>query len=126
MIILVCKPADGGLIIGKIGKELTVEEGYEAAKVVGLNLCATLAHNLKDLDKVKKVVKLTGFVNGVDDFRQQPAVINGCSDLFVKIFGEVKGKHARSAVGTSGLPLGVCVEVEAIFEVEPEEAAPSA
>jgi enamine deaminase RidA (YjgF/YER057c/UK114 family) len=87
---------------------------------VGLNICATLKHNLGGLDKVKRVVKLTGFVNCTDTFTQQPAVVNGCSDLFVKIFGETKGRHTRSAVGTNALPLGVPVEIEAIFEVEPE------
>jgi enamine deaminase RidA (YjgF/YER057c/UK114 family) len=81
--------------VGKVGKEVTVEEGYEAAKLVGLNLCATLKHNLGDLDKVKRVVKLTAFVNCVDGFAQQPTVVNGCSDLFIKIFGE-KGRHTRS------------------------------
>jgi enamine deaminase RidA (YjgF/YER057c/UK114 family) len=86
---------------------------------VGLNLCATLKNNLGDLDKVKRVVKLLGFVNCVDGFNQQPAVINGASDLMVKIFAE-KGIHARSAVGTNSLPLGVAVEIEAIFELESE------
>ncbi len=111
------KPADGPLFVGKVGKELTVEQGYEAAKFVGLNLCATLKHNLGDLDKVKRVVKILGLVNCVDGFTQQPAVINGCSDLFLKVFGE-KGQHARSALGTNSLPLGVPVEIEAIFEIE--------
>jgi len=96
---------------------LIIHIGYEAAKFAGLNICATLKHNLGDLDKVKRVVKLLGFVNCIDSFTQQPAVINGCSDLFVKVFGE-KGVHARSAVGTNALPLGVPVEVEAIFEIE--------
>jgi enamine deaminase RidA (YjgF/YER057c/UK114 family) len=95
-----------------------VEEGYEAAKYVGLNLCATLKHNLGDLDRVKRVVKLLALVNCVDGFTQQPAVVNGCSDLFVKVFGE-KGQHTRSALGTNSLPLGVPVEIEAIFEIEP-------
>lgn len=103
-----------------MGKDLTVEDGYEAAKFVGLNLCATLKNNIGDLDRVKRVVKLLGFVNCIDGFSQQPAVVNGCSDLFVKLFGE-KGVHARSAVGTNSLPLGVPVEVEAIFEIEPAE-----
>eukprot|EP01036_Dinobryon_divergens_P026152 gene26152-34764_t len=114
------QPADQGLIVGKVGKDLSVEDGYEAAKFVGLNLCATLKNNIGDLDRVKRVVKLLGFVNCIDGFSQQPAVVNGCSDLMVKIFGD-KGVHARSAVGTNSLPLGVPVEVEAIFEIEPEE-----
>lgn len=106
------------MVVGKVGKEVTVEQGYEAAKYVGLNLCATLKHNIGDLDKVKRVVKLLGFVNCVDGFSQQPAVVNGCSDLMLKVFGD-KGAHARSAVGTNSLPLGVPVEVEAVFELEP-------
>lgn len=112
------QPAEGSLIIGKIGKDLSVEQGYEAAKYVGLNLCATIKHNLGNLDKVKRIVKLTGFVNCIDGFSQQPAVINGCSDLMVKVFGE-KGIHSRSAIGTNSLPLGVAVEIEAVIEIEP-------
>eukprot|EP01038_Epipyxis_sp_PR26KG_P009080 gene9080-12246_t len=111
------QPAEGDLHVGKVGKELSVEQAYESAKVVGLNLCATLKHNIGDLDKVKRVVKLLGVVNCTDGFTQQPAVVNGCSDLMVKIFAE-KGAHARSAIGTNSLPLGVPVEVEAIFELE--------
>jgi enamine deaminase RidA (YjgF/YER057c/UK114 family) len=95
-----------------------VEQGYDAAKLVGLNLLATLHHNLGDLDRVKRVVKLFGLVNCVDGFAQQPAVVNGCSDLMVKVFGE-NGSHVRSAVGTNALPLNVAVEVEAIFELRP-------
>lgn len=104
--------------MGKVGKEVTVEQGYEAAKYVGLNLCATLKNNIGDLDKVKRVVKLFGLVNCVDGFTQQPAVLNGCSDLMLKVFGD-KGAHTRSAVGTNSLPLGVPVEIEAVFELEP-------
>ena len=106
-------------MVGKLGKELSVDQGYAAAKIVGLNICATLKHHLKDLDRVKKVVKLTGFVNCVDSFTQQPAVVNGCSELMIKIFGEKVGSHTRSAVGVNVLPLGVPVEVEGIFEIEP-------
>ena len=111
------QPAEGQLIVGKVGKEITVEQGYEAAKLCGLNLCATLKHNIEDLDKIKRIVKITGFVNCVDNFTQQPAVINGCSDLFLKIFGE-RGASTRSAVGTNALPLGVPVEIELIAELE--------
>ena len=110
------QPAEGALVVGKVGKEVTVEQGYEAAKLVGLNLCATLKANLGDLDRVKRIVKLTGFVNCVDGFTQQPQVVNGCSELFVKIFGDA-GAHTRSAVGTNALPLGVPVEIEAIVEL---------
>jgi enamine deaminase RidA (YjgF/YER057c/UK114 family) len=111
------QPAEGALVVGKVGKDVTVEQGYEAAKLVGLNLCATLKANLGDLDKVKRVVKLTAFVNCVDAYAQQPQVANGCSELFVKIFGPEVGAHTRSAVGTNSLPLNVPVEIEAIFEV---------
>ena len=101
---------------------MTVEQGYEASKYVGLNLLATLKHNLGDLDKIKRVVKLFGLVNCVNGFGQQPAVINGCSDLMVKVFGE-NGNHVRSAVGTNSLPSGVAVEIEAIFEIHPHPKA---
>lgn len=96
-----------------------MEQGYDAAKLVGLNLLATLHHNLGDLDRVKRVVKLFGLVNCEDGFTQQPAVVNGCSDLMVKVFAE-NGSHVRSAVGTNSLPLGVAVEVEAVFELHPD------
>jgi len=106
-------------VMGKIGEELSVEQGYEASKFVGLNLLATLKHNLGDLDRVKQVVKLFGLVNCVNGFSEQPAVVNGCSDLMVKVFGEKGGAHTRSAVGTNALPLNVAVEIEAVFELHP-------
>jgi enamine deaminase RidA (YjgF/YER057c/UK114 family) len=109
---------DSALLVGKVGKDWTVEQGYEASKTCGLNLLSTLKHNLEDLDKVKRVVKLTGFVNCIDSFTQQGAVMNGCSDLMNKVFGVSKGAHVRSAVGSNALPFGVPVEVEAIFELE--------
>ena len=93
------QPAEGALITGKVGKDVSVEQGYEASKIVGINLIASLVHNKIDLDKVK-VTKIFGLVNCTDGFSQQPAVINGCSDLFLKLFGSENGKHARSAVGT--------------------------
>ncbi len=105
------------MVVGKLGKELTVEQGYEAAKLVGLNLCATLKKNLGDLDRVKRIVKVTGFVNAIDSFNQHPAVINGCSDLFGKVFAE-KGIHSRSAIGVYSLPLNAAVEVEVIVEID--------
>ena len=110
------QPAGGGaLVTGKVGKDLTVEQGYEAAKLVALNLIATLKRELGDLDKVERIVKLVGFVNCTDGFAQQPQVVNGASDLLAEVFGE-KGKHARSAVGTNALPLNVAVEIEAIVQ----------
>ncbi|ETO80456.1 hypothetical protein F444_05101 [Phytophthora nicotianae P1976] len=111
------QPAGGDLILGKVGKDLTPEQGYEAAHFVALSLMATLKQEVGDLDKIKRVVKLVGFVNCVDGFTQQPAVINGASDTIGKVFGD-KGIHARSAVGTNALPLNVAVEVEAIVEIE--------
>jgi enamine deaminase RidA (YjgF/YER057c/UK114 family) len=111
------QPAVGDLVTGKIGDDLTVEQGTQAAEYAGLSLLATLKHELGDLDKIKRVVKVVGFVNCVDGFSQQPAVINGASDLFGKILGE-RGVHARSAVGTNALPLNVAVEVECVVEVE--------
>lgn len=111
-------PPDGGdLITGKVGDDLTAEEGYEAAKHVAINMLASLKYELGDLDKIKGLVKVFGIVNCVDGFPNQPAVINGFSDTIVEILGD-KGKHARSAIGTNALPLNVAVEVEAIFEVE--------
>jgi enamine deaminase RidA (YjgF/YER057c/UK114 family) len=103
-------------ILGKIGNELTVEEGYKAARNVALNCLASVQSALGDLDKVKRVVKLLGMVNCTEDFKDQPKVINGCSDLLVEIFGEA-GKHARSAVGMQALPGGIPVEIEMILEV---------
>ena len=91
--------------------------GYDAARITGLNICATLKSELGDLDKVKRIVKLVGVVNCTDTFAQHPAVLNGCSDLLVEIFGE-KGRHSRTDVGKNVLPLGTPVEIEAVVEVE--------
>jgi enamine deaminase RidA (YjgF/YER057c/UK114 family) len=110
---------DGTLIAGKIGSDLTQEEGYEAARRVGLGLLAALKAEIGDLDKVRRVVKLLGMVNCMPDFVDQPKVINGASDLLVDIFGD-KGKHARSAVGMNALPMNIAVEIEMIVEVESE------
>ena len=108
---------DGKLIKGKIGKELTTDEGYDAAKRCGLSIVSQVKTACKgDLSRVKSCVKLTGFVNSTDDFIEQPKVINGASDLMSLIFGEA-GMHTRVAVSTNSLPLGVSVEVDAIFEL---------
>jgi enamine deaminase RidA (YjgF/YER057c/UK114 family) len=101
---------------GKLGADLTVEEGYEVAKNVGLSIISTVKEALGDLDRVKRVVKLLGMVNSTPDFADQPKVINGCSDLFVEVFGEA-GRHARSAVGFVALPGQIPVEIEVIFEI---------
>lgn len=103
---------------GKVGKDLTVEQGYQAAREVGLCLLATTRAALGSLDKVKRVVKVLGMVNAADDFGDQPKVINGFSDLMVEVFGDTIGKHARSAVGMGSLPSGIPVEIEMIVEVE--------
>ena len=102
---------------GKVGKELTLEEGYEAAKSTALCLMSTIKNTIGDLDKVKRVVKLVGFVNCSEDFLDQPKVVNGASDLFVEVFGD-KGKHARAAVGMYQLPGGIPVEIEVVVEIE--------
>ncbi|MGQ9607817.1 MAG: RidA family protein [bacterium] len=102
--------------LGKVGKDLTLEQGYEAARNTALCLISTLKNFLGDLDKVLRIVKLTGFVNCSEDFKDQPKVVNGASDLFVEIFGE-SGKHSRSAVGMYQLPNNIPVEIELIAEV---------
>ncbi len=106
----------GQLIKGKIGKELSLEQGQEAAKFCALNIIAQLKKKCGSLDKVKSCVKITGYVNSIDSFIDQPKVINGASDLISKIFGD-KGKHTRAAVSVNSLPLGVAVEIEGIFEI---------
>ncbi|MBI2160712.1 MAG: RidA family protein [Candidatus Rokubacteria bacterium] len=102
---------------GKVGKDLTVEQGYQVAREVGLSLLATTRANLGSLDKVRRVVKVLGMVNSADGFGDQPKVINGFSDLMVEVFGETVGKHARSAVGMAALPMGIPVEIEMVLEV---------
>jgi enamine deaminase RidA (YjgF/YER057c/UK114 family) len=107
----------GTYMTGKVGRDLTTEQAYEAAKVVMLNCLATVQHELGDLDRVKRIVKLLGMVNCTEDFTEQPRVINGASDLLVELYGEA-GRHARSAVGMQQLPMNIPVEVEMIVEVE--------
>ena len=108
---------NGELIKGKIGKDLSTEQGYDAAKRCGLSIVAQakVACN-GNLSKIKSCIKLTGFVNSTEDFTEQPKVINGASDLIATIFGDA-GMHTRAAVSTNSLPLGVSVEVDAIFEL---------
>ena len=108
--------SDGTTPQGKLGKDMNVEEGYEAARLTGINIIARLKGELGDLDRVKRVVKLLSMVNTAPDFTQQPAVANGCSDLMVEVFGD-KGRHARSAVGMNSLPNNIPVEIEIIVEV---------
>ena len=109
--------SEGELIKGKIGNELTTEDGYQAAKRCGLNIISQVKKACNgDLSKIKSCIKLTGFVNSTEDFIEQPKVINGASDLIVSVFGDA-GMHTRAAVSTNSLPLGVSVEVDAIFEL---------
>lgn len=103
---------------GKVGSDLTVEQGYQVAREVGLNLLATARIHLGSLDRVKRIVKVLGMVNSAAGFGEQPKVINGFSDLMVDVFGEAIGKHARSAVGMAELQMGIPVEIEMILEVE--------
>ena len=109
--------ADNSNITGKVGKDLTTEQGYEAAKQTGIALLSTLKAEVGDLNKVKRIVKVLGMVNCTENFVDQPKVINGFSDLMVAVFGE-KGKHARSAVGMYMLPSNIAVEIEMIVEIE--------
>ena len=109
---------NGELIKGKIGKELTTEDGYNAAKRCGLSIISQVKKACdNDLSKIKSCIKLTGFVNSTDNFIEQPKVINGASDIIASIFGDA-GMHTRAAVSTNSLPLGVSVEVDAIFELK--------
>jgi len=108
--------ADGENITGKVGADLTIEEGYEAARVTGINQLSVLKAELGNLNKVKRIVKVKGMVNCTPDFPDQPKVVNGYSDLMVAVFGE-RGKHARAAVGMGSLPSNIAIEVEMIVEV---------
>lgn len=109
--------ADGENITGKVGDDLTIEEGYEAARVTGINQLSVPKAELGNLNKVKRIVKVKGMVNCTSDFTDQPKVVNGYSDLMVAVFGE-RGKHARAAVGMGSLPSNIAIEVEMIVEVE--------
>ena len=109
--------ANGELIKGKVGKDLTTDEAYKAAERCGLSIIAQVKNACDgDLSKIKSCIKLTGFVNSTEDYIEQPKVINGASDLIASVFGEA-GTHTRAAVSTNSLPLGVSVEVDAIFEL---------
>lgn len=115
-----CGPrrADGSAITGKVGDGLTEQDGYEAARLVGLNMLANIQAVLGSLSRVRRVVKTLGMVNCAPSFGAQPKVINGFSDLFVQVFGEERGKGARSAVGMGALPGQIAVEVEMILEID--------
>ena len=109
--------AEGKVIAGKVGKDADEKMANAAARTTALALLASLKKEIGELSKVKRIVKVTGFVNGTDDFKAQPAVINGCSDLLVAVFGD-HGKHARAALGMASLPRGAVVEIEMIVEVQ--------
>lgn len=109
--------ADGSTITGKLGKDLTIEQGYEAAKAATVSVLSTLKAELGELSRIRRIVKVTGFVSSMPDFTDQPKVVNGCSDLLVALLGD-KGKHARSAVGMVALPLNAAVEIEMVVEIE--------
>jgi enamine deaminase RidA (YjgF/YER057c/UK114 family) len=111
------KRADGSELTGKLGADLSIEEGYEGARLTAINQLAVLKEMLGDLNRVTRVVKVLGMVNSDPEFVQQPAVINGFSDLIVEVFGE-RGRHARAAVGMASLPRGQAVEIEMIVEIE--------
>jgi enamine deaminase RidA (YjgF/YER057c/UK114 family) len=108
---------EGGMVTGKVGGELTLEQGRDAARLTGISLLSTLKGEIGDLNKVKRIVKVLGMVNAVPTFDKHPQVINGFSDLMVEVFGE-NGKHARSSVGVSSLPNNIAVEIEMIVELE--------
>ena len=111
------KKLDGKFITGKVGSDLTIEEGYEAARLTGINQIGVLKSTLGDLSRVKRIIRVTGMVNATPDFKQHPAVVNGFSDLMVAVFGE-KGKHTRAAVGMASLPFNIAVEIDMIVEIE--------
>jgi len=114
----IARGPDGKFLAGKVGRELSEAQGAEVARTCALQLIAVLKAEAGDLARVKRIVKVTGFVNSTDDFTAQPKIINGASDLFVAVFGE-KGRHARAAVGVSSLPAGAPVEIELVAELEP-------
>ena len=109
--------SDGTLVTGKLGRDLTIEEGYEAARLTGIALLSSLKREIGDLGRVQRIVKVFGMVNVDPSFTDMPKVINGCSDLMVEIFGE-RGRHARAAVGMASLPVGIAVEIDMVVEVE--------
>jgi enamine deaminase RidA (YjgF/YER057c/UK114 family) len=113
------------LPVGKVGRDFSIEQAYGLARETGISILAAIQAELGDLDKVKRIVKVLGMVNGTAEYGSQPEVINGCSDLFVEVFGEA-GRHARSAVGVGSLPRGIPVEIEVIVEVVADEPAPPA
>ena len=113
--------SDKSMITGRVGADLDLAAGYQAARQTGLAILATLRGHFGSLDRIRRVVKLLGMVNCTPDFKDQPAVINGCSELFRDVWGEDLGVGARSAVGMNALPSGIATEIEVIFEIAPEK-----
>lgn len=111
---------DGTLIVGRVGKDLNMEQGKAAAQQVGLTILSTLKKNLGSFNRITRVIKVLGMVNCVPEFERHPFVINGCSELFAKVWGEDNGVGVRSAVGMGSLPDNIPVEIEAIFELQPQ------
>eukprot|EP00565_Helicotheca_tamesis_P000675 CAMPEP_0185731120 /NCGR_PEP_ID=MMETSP1171-20130828/11933_1 /TAXON_ID=374046 /ORGANISM="Helicotheca tamensis, Strain CCMP826" /LENGTH=158 /DNA_ID=CAMNT_0028400315 /DNA_START=210 /DNA_END=686 /DNA_ORIENTATION=+ len=110
--------SDKSIIKGKLGVDLSIEEGYESARTCAINILGTLQAELGTLDKVERIIKVVGFVNCSNDFEGQASVVNGASDLFAEVFGVEVGRHARSAVGSNALPLGIATEVECIVAIK--------
>ena len=108
---------DGEYIKGKLGYDLTIDQGYEAARVTGINLISTIKSAIGDLKNVKQIIRVNGMVNSASNFTDQPKVINGCSDLLVEVFGD-RGKHTRVALGMNSLPMNIAVEIDIILEIE--------
>jgi enamine deaminase RidA (YjgF/YER057c/UK114 family) len=120
-----CYTEGGFLHLGRLGAELTVDQGYAAARQAALNLLSVIRAQLGDLDHVQRIIKLNGYVNSAPDFDRQPAVINGASDLLEQVFG-ARGRHARTSIGVSDLPGHIPVEIELIVQVRPADAPPDA
>ncbi len=108
---------DGEYIIGKLGYDLTIDQGYEAARATGINLISTIKSAIGDLRNVKQIIRVNGMVNSASNFTDQPKVINGCSDLLVEVFGDI-GKHTRVALGMNSLPMNIAVEIDIILEIK--------
>lgn len=111
--------ADGTFVTGKVGSDLTIEQGYEAARLTAVTLLTSLKQEIGDLGRVRRIVRLFGMVNAVEGFGEQPEVINGASDFLIEVFGD-RGRHARAAVGMSSLPRNIPVEIEMVVEIDPE------
>ena len=108
---------DGGYIKGKLGYDLSIDQGYDAARATGINLISTIKSAIGDLRNVKQIIRVNGMVNSASNFTDQPKVINGCSDLLVEVFGD-RGKHTRVALGMNSLPMNIAVEIDIILEIE--------